>query len=296
MKLVSYNIQFSRGRDNVMDLRRTAETVAGADVIALQEVERHWQRSGGRDQPAELSELLPDYYWVYGAAYDFDASHRDDEGQLVNRRRQFGNMLLSRTPILVSCNHILPKHNSLTHVSMQRGALEGVIATAAGTVRAYSVHLSHTHAAERLEQVEALHDLNARAQREGWPWSGNDPARKPEWEQTGKSPEMPTEAIFMGDFNFTANSAEYVTAVGPLDPDHGRAVVNHRLVDSWTAAGHDENQGVTLPKDLANDSPRDARVDYCFVTAGLADRVRASWIDDTAIASDHLPLWTEIDI
>ena len=58
MKLVSYNIQYGRGRDGVFDLPRIADAVAGADVIALQEVERYWQRSGMVDQAGELAGLL----------------------------------------------------------------------------------------------------------------------------------------------------------------------------------------------------------------------------------------------
>src|SRR4029453_11376379 len=40
VKLVTYNIQFGLGRDNRYDLARIASEVSGADVIALQEVER----------------------------------------------------------------------------------------------------------------------------------------------------------------------------------------------------------------------------------------------------------------
>jgi len=53
VRLASYNIQYGRGRDGVFDLQRIATAVDGADVIALQEVERYWQRSGMRDQPRE---------------------------------------------------------------------------------------------------------------------------------------------------------------------------------------------------------------------------------------------------
>ena len=38
MKLVSYNIQYGFGADGRYDLERIAEVVAGADIIALQEV------------------------------------------------------------------------------------------------------------------------------------------------------------------------------------------------------------------------------------------------------------------
>ncbi|RWG04781.1 MAG: EEP domain-containing protein, partial [Mesorhizobium sp.] len=49
MKLVSYNIQYGYGSDGRYDLARATRLVDGADIIALQEVERHWQRSNGDD-------------------------------------------------------------------------------------------------------------------------------------------------------------------------------------------------------------------------------------------------------
>ncbi|RUX06698.1 EEP domain-containing protein, partial [Mesorhizobium sp. M2A.F.Ca.ET.037.01.1.1] len=74
MKLISYNIQYGYGSDGRYDLSRAARLVDGADIIALQEVERHWLRTNEDDQPEVLSRLLPDYYWVYGPAFDMDAS------------------------------------------------------------------------------------------------------------------------------------------------------------------------------------------------------------------------------
>ena len=50
MRVVTYNIQFGQGRDGVVDLQRIIDAVGGADVIALQEVDRFWTRSGGVDQ------------------------------------------------------------------------------------------------------------------------------------------------------------------------------------------------------------------------------------------------------
>ena len=74
MKCVSYNIQYGLGADGVYDLPRIAGDVADADVIALQEVDRFWARSGLVDSPAVLSEHLPDHYWVYGANLDMGAN------------------------------------------------------------------------------------------------------------------------------------------------------------------------------------------------------------------------------
>ncbi len=100
MKLVTYNIQHGVGRDGRADLARIAEAVRGADVIALQEVERNYGPSGPPDQPAALEALLPEYYWVYGPAFDVDASARAPDGRVLNRRRQHCGMLLAKTPIV----------------------------------------------------------------------------------------------------------------------------------------------------------------------------------------------------
>ncbi|MCK5622306.1 MAG: hydrolase, partial [Alphaproteobacteria bacterium] len=100
MKIVTYNIQFGLGKDGRFDLERIASEVDGADIIALQEVERHWKRSGNVDQPAQLAQILSHYYWVYGPYFDVDASTSLPGGGIENVRRQFGNMILSKTPIL----------------------------------------------------------------------------------------------------------------------------------------------------------------------------------------------------
>ncbi len=54
MKAVTYNIQYSRGKDGHFDLERIAGEVEGTDVIALQEVERHRPRSGHQPNWVEL--------------------------------------------------------------------------------------------------------------------------------------------------------------------------------------------------------------------------------------------------
>ena len=67
MLLASYNIQYGLGRDEKYDIARVAQEIAHADIIALQEVERFWQRSGMIDEPAEIAARLPDHHWIFGA-------------------------------------------------------------------------------------------------------------------------------------------------------------------------------------------------------------------------------------
>lgn len=288
MKLATYNIQFGLGKDGRYDLARIASEVRDADIIALQEVDRYWRRSGCIDSPAVLGAELPGHYWVYGANLDMDASYRDASSRLVNRRRQFGTMILSRWPIASSRNHLLPKYATLTQHSIQQGALEAVIATEhAGPVRIYSTHLSHLSPALRLPQVEALLDIHARAPSEGGAWCGGHPDPESGWTEGGMPP-MPADAILLGDFNFDWRAAEYDRIVGPLSERHGRLNRRTGFVDAWVAAGRREDEGATA------DNGR--RIDFCFVCATLAERVRAARIDANATGSDHQPLWVDIDL
>src|SRR5436190_5256005 len=271
MQFVTYNIQYGLGRDSRYDLARIAREVETADVIALQEVERHWQRSGCVDAPAVLASYLPEHHWVYEANLDMDASYRDPAGRLINRRRQFGTMILSRVPIVSSRNHLLPKYGTLAQHSIQQGALEAVIITErAGPVRVYSVHLSHLSPVTRLPQVEALLAIHACAPGEGGAWCGGHPEPEAGWTE-GEMPPMPADAILMGDFNFEWNAPEYDRIVGPASERYGRLNRLTGFVDAWVAAGHREDDGATIGTGQ--------RIDHCFVSAALASRVKAARID-----------------
>lgn len=283
MRLVSYNIQYSKGKDGTFDLARIARAIEGADVICLQEVERGWKRSGRQDQPAELARMLPGYHWVYGPGADM-AMTGAPPGAM---RRQFGNMLLSKTPILAARNHMLPKFGSLTQYSLQRCALEGVIATPFGPVRFYSIHLTHVDDASRLPQVEAILDIHRRAPGEGGAWCGTH--REEAWTEGEAPPPMPREAILMGDFNFPPTSPLYERFVGPMSEEYGRCNHIEGFVDAWVAAGNREGGGVTC----IDDRGIAKRIDYCFVSTALVGRIRRAWIDSDAAGSDHQPIWTE---
>ena len=295
MKFVSLNIQYGIGRDGAVNLDRTAEAVRGADVIALQEVDRFWQRTGLLDQPQELADRLPDYHWVYGANLDMDASTRDGDGRLVNRRKQFGTMLLSGTPIVSTRNFPLPKHGTLTQHSIQQGLLEGVVETTAGALRVYSVHLSHLSAHARLPQIDAILDIDRRAFGEGGAWCGGHPNPDGGWIEEDEPP-MPRSAVILGDMNFAYDSEEYLRFVGP-QTKYGRLHRRDGFVDAWVAAGHLEDQGFSsLAKAKSGKDRRDQRIDYGFLTADLAPAVSAAWIDDACEASDHQPFWFELDL
>ncbi len=252
-------------------------------MVALQEVDRFWQRSGEVDEPATIAAGLPGYHWVYGANLDMHAG----TPEAPNRRRQFGTMLLSRTPILSCRNFPLPKPGTLKQHSIQQGALEGVVLSPKGMpLRVYSIHLSHLCSETRLPQVEALLEIDARAFGEGGAWCGGHPDPTSGWTE-GEMPPMPREAVLMGDFNLDHRSPEYARMVGPWTERFGRLVMRDGFADAWSAAGHDEAQG---------DSCNGKRIDFVFVSAWLADRVQSAAIDGEARGSDHQPVVVDLDL
>ncbi|MEM7225007.1 MAG: endonuclease/exonuclease/phosphatase family protein [Pseudomonadota bacterium] len=286
MKLVTYNIRYAFGQDERYDLARVAATVEGADLIAFQEVERNWRRSGMADQPAELARLLPGYYWAYGPAFDVDASHSNGDGSIHNRRRQFGTMLLSKAPIRATRLFVLPKLHSRCDFNMTTGALEGVVELAGRPIRIYSLHLSSLSSADRLIQLDALLALHRQAAGEGGAWTGEHSARSHDWACGEAPPPMPEEAILLGDFNCEPDSAEYrkLTSNGAS------------LVDAWAAAGEEPEDGITWSPYPGARPNREMRLDYCFLSSPLESVVRKSWVDRGACGSDHYPLWIELDL
>lgn len=286
MKLLSFNIQYGFGGDGVYDLGRAAEVIAGADVACLQEVDRHWSRSGFDDQPARLSELLPDRYMVFGPGFDMDASTAE-AGRVVNRRRQFGPMVISRWPILWSRLHLLPLSAMIDPINTQTCALEACIAAPSGPLRVVSVHLAHVGVAERLAQIAALKAALVPV----GPWSGTDDEPARNWTEGQAEPPCPAEMLWLGDFNSEPGSAEYRAIVGDT-PYHPGARYRGAMVDGVAALGvrlHSHEKVIA-------GQLRRRQLDHVFVDASFVPRLRRAWVEEGCPASDHLPLWLEMDL
>ena len=294
VKLVSYNIQYGYGGDGRYDLARAARVIADADIIALQEVERFWKRSNGDDQPEILGRLLCDRYWVYGPAFDMDASARGEDGCVVNRRRQFGTMLMSRLPIEWSRLHTLPMRRTVTPLNTRNAALECLIRTPCGPIRFFSIHLAHIAVEERLEEIDDLLDRHRRVPIEGGPWSGVDDEPSRDWTNGESEPESPPAAIWMGDFNCEPGSAEYRRITGD-NPYHSGAGYFGGFSDAAALAGHRPGDLHTHVK-MIDGATRRRQLDHCFVGSMLAPRVRSVQVDNDEIASDHHPLFIDIDL
>jgi endonuclease/exonuclease/phosphatase family metal-dependent hydrolase len=297
MLVSTYNIQWGKGRDGVVDLGRIARVVADADIIGLQEVERNWREMEYADQVQRLAELFPDRHLFFAPSVDIDGSNLGEGGRVVGRRRQYGVLVISRWPVLTARTYPLPSYPVHGHLNDSSALLEAVIGHPAGSFRVYVTHLNYVSERQRLLQTRLVMDIVTDAPMQGGPITGPGvPASEygADWMAIQKEevPSMPRPAILLGDFNMMPSSPEYAILVGPVGPDYGRLAEHGLFADALTLAGLSENTGITYP---ANDIEQAKRIDHIFVTLELADLVRRGWIDEAADASDHQPVFVELD-
>src|SRR3954470_6019287 len=222
MELITWNVQWCRGVDLVVDAARIvaqAQRLADFDVLCLQEIADNYPDprlggSDGDDQFARLAQLLPGFTAIPGVAVDQPA----DEG----RRRRFGNMILSRLPVMQVYRHLLPYPLDVGVPGMPRIAVEAIIRTPSGDVRVITTHLEYYSARQRMAQVDALRAIYA---------EGHAYARDAKVTMDDGGPFQtflrPRAAVITGDCNFEPDSAEYRRMLTPFDD------VTPPLVDAW---------------------------------------------------------------
>ncbi len=96
LRVMTYNIHHGEGLDGKVDLLRIAELIKheGADIVALQEVDKGVARTARRDLPAELAELT-------GMTCVFSNNFSHQGGK-------YGNAVLTRFPVVRVTNTLYP--------------------------------------------------------------------------------------------------------------------------------------------------------------------------------------------
>jgi endonuclease/exonuclease/phosphatase family metal-dependent hydrolase len=274
MKLVTWNIQWGLGCDGKVDLKRIVETakrLSDADVFCFQEISHGFSpHDGGEDQPAILASLLPGYIPIFRAAVE----RRDADG----RAQVFGNMILSRLPVLEITSHMLPWPAAECR-SMQRQALEVVVESAFGPVRVTTCHLEY-HAVEHREaQVAHIRHVHEDHEKRGM-LAFRDTSEGPY-----RSLPVSVGAIVCGDFN-----------LGPDDPLHAEMRKPFPsgvppFVDAWRAVHGDTPHAPTTGIADFKQWPQGPHCrDYIFVSENLANRIADCRVDVETTASDHQPV------
>ena len=147
LRVMTYNIHHAEGLDGRVDLQRIANVIrqSNADIIALQEVDKNTERTGGIDMPAELAGLT-------GMNVAFGANLDNYQGG------QYGTAILSRFPIESHENH----HLKQVRKGEQRGVLMAVLKVTQGQLLFTCTHLDHNKdQAERLYSEAQFADIFA---------------------------------------------------------------------------------------------------------------------------------------
>lgn len=281
MKLVSWNTQWSRGVDGIVDPRRIVEDarrLGDFDVLCLQEVAAAFpslKGSRGEDQFAEFAALLPGFTAVWAAGVDVAAP----EGG----RRRFGNLTLSRYPVLRVLRHQLPWPADAEVISMPRVLVEATLDTPLGPIVVMNTHLEYFSAPQRRAQVEAVRGLHEAGALRATGSRTQDASGSPY-----RAFPTSTRTLLAGDFNFR-----------PEDPLHARLQEPFgsgapRLVDVWRhlhgADPHPHNVGLYDREQW----PASFTCDFIFASEDLLPRVRRFAVDARTRASDHQPQLVEL--
>jgi endonuclease/exonuclease/phosphatase family metal-dependent hydrolase len=280
--LITWNIQYGKGADGRIDFPRIVETtrrLGDADVICFQELAVNFpdlDGGAGADQPAILSSLLPGYTPIFRPALDFGLS----DGQ----RQCFGNMILSRLPVVQVLSHLLPRPAEAGTRSMQRQALEAVVETSSGPLRVITTHLEFHSEMHRLAQVDAI-----RARHEEAAVLAVTPG---DGETAGIYREVarPASGLVCGDFNFEPGWHEYHRMLSSFP------VGVPPFRDAWSVRNAGKPHAPTAGIYDADQWPKGPNCrDFVFVTSDLTGRLRRIAVDVKTNASDHQPVLIELD-
>lgn len=158
VKVLTYNIAHGVGHDGRLDLDRIAGVIrrSGADVVALQEVDKHWDaRSDFVDQAAALGEKL-------NMRVRFAPIYSLDPPEPGKPRREYGLAILSRYPITRFKNHELSRISSLEPekgVQKLPGFPEAVINLHGRKIHLFNTHLSWLDPEVRLLEAEEMLEI-----------------------------------------------------------------------------------------------------------------------------------------
>jgi len=280
MNLLTWNIQWGRGCDGVVDLARIAreaEKIVDADVICMQEIAVNFpglSGSSGEDQITLLRDAFPQHQAHYGIATDLP----DRRGG----RSHFGNVVLSRLPVLQVFRHLLPWPSDPAVSSMQRICVETVVQAPFGPLRVMTTHLEYYSAKQRMAQVDALRALHAQAYAH---------ARHPRSDEERDSPfaVLPRGefALICGDFNFEPHQPEHDRMTELIDGE------TPCLLDAWSLIHPGVQHAHTVGLHECEWPDRPYCCDFVFVSENLAPLVRRIDVDQRTDASDHQPVVVE---
>ncbi|MBX2867583.1 MAG: endonuclease/exonuclease/phosphatase family protein [Acidiferrobacterales bacterium] len=263
----------AKGVDNVTSIERIADVIkqmGESDIICCQEVVQEFAEDGVPlvDQPMELASHFPAYRCEYGPAID---------RTLNGKRIRFGNIILSKLPVLSIAHHQLPQPADPKTKNMARQAIEIVVCKGNQTYRVVTTHLEYFSGLQRSAHVHHLRDIYSQCCDRALAPSLND---GPGFYQ---APPETDHSIFCGDFNLTPFSDQYRMMLGESH--------THRLLDAWQIQNQNQPHPPTCGIFDHAQWPEGPHCrDYFFISPQLEHAIQDLSVNTQSNASDHQPL------
>lgn len=276
MKILTWNIQATKGCDDQYDLDRIVEHIKDygqLDVICLQEVSRNIPDFNADDQPTLVHEQFPDYEMIWGPGFSAPGGS--------GKRIEFGNLTLVKPGLLRNSHlHTLPGP-PVQGMQMPRTMVETTVNTGRQTVSIFNTHLAYHSELEQVAQIDALTGLR---------------------DQILAKYSLPDLTNPVGPYRF-AQKCNSIILCGDLNIDSDSELFTHHISDMyWVDCWH-----TTQPLDGVQDRdptcgcydraqwPQGPHVrDYFLATENIADRTVRVEVDVKTKASDHQPVFLEI--
>lgn len=276
MKILTWNIQATKGCDDRYDLSRIVSQIKryeALDVICLQEVSKNIPDLNGDDQPALIAEQFSNYEMVWAPGFSTPGAR--------GRRIEFGNLTLLKQGLLKNSHlHTLPSP-AVSTMQMPRTMVETIVDTGNRNVSIFNTHLAFHSESERVAQVDALTGL------------------RDQIIAKSKLPELPSP---VGPYKFE-NTCDSVILCGDLNIDSQSDVFTHHIhdkhwIDCWNVYQSGNLEKKRQPTCGCYDDvqwPQGPHVrDYFLATENIAELTARYEVDVKTDASDHQPVFLEI--
>ena len=276
MRLLSWNIQSTKGCDQTFDINRIikeVKTFGELDVICLQEVSRNMQAYNNDDQKALFEAAFPHHISSWGAGFSRPLAD--------GKRQEFGNLTLTKKGLLLDQRiHQLPNPCVSPAIQIPRVVTESVISHGDRRIAILNTHLAYHSEKESKQQIEHLTQLRdqilshkARPINKA-PTTENDAYHSA---QQGQS------VVLCGDLNIAMESPRYknlTQQMAWLDCAQHLSSTCEEITLKPTCGVHD--------KELWPQGPHIR--DYFLSSADLQDKLENVEVNTLTTASDHQPI------
>lgn len=272
MRLLSWNIQSTKGCDGVFNIHRIIDAIKAfgeLDVICLQEVSRNIQAYNDDDQKELIEQAFEDYHSVWATGFSRPLSN--------GKRQEFGNLtLVKQGKLLDQRIHQLPAPYVSPTIQIPRTIAEAVISYKSSSIALLNTHLAYHSECESTQQIECLTRLRDQTLSHQKPpvYQPNDAYHLA---QRGQ------HVLLCGDLNVDLNSAKYANMISEM-----------AWLDAADIALENDHSSQRQPTCGVFDTnlwPQGAHVrDYFLCSSQLHNQISSVDVNTLTMASDHQPI------